>query len=343
MELKRMNEPEVRELYDARLREDFPPDELRPLSNMLSLMADGLYRCYRAVEGDRPLGYALCTVDRGAALLDYFAVEPELRSQGIGGRFLRELKDLDFGADYLLIEAESLASAADEAQTRERTRRLNFYHRCGCLSSGVFSQLFGVEFEILVLPLTELAIPTAAQVQQAMERLYRSMLLGRIVPTEEELARQAQVFLRPDPEDAPSRSFARELGLAVTFLTRNRSRFMGERLKEYGFSGAMYNILLYVDRHPGATQDAIATHMYIDKSNVARRIRQLEDLGYVRRETDPTDRRQNNLTLTESGRALAPLIRSYLGEWSSTIAADLTSEERDTLLTLLHKLLRPGS
>ena len=68
-----------------------------------------------------------------------------------------------------------------------------------------------------------------------------------------------------------------------------------------------------------------------------------EDLGYVRRETDPTDRRQNNLTLTESGRALAPLIRSYLGEWSSTIAADLTSEERDTLLTLLHKLLRPGS
>lgn len=335
-----MNEKELRALYDARLREDFPPDELRPLANMLDLMADGLYRCYRAVEEDRPLGYALCTVDHGAALLDYFAVEPDLRGQGIGGRFLRELKDLDFGADFLLIEAESLPAAADEAQTQERTRRLNFYHRCGCLSCGVFSHLFGVEFEILVLPLTEHAVPTAGQVKASLEGLYRAMLLGRLAEDEQELARLARVFLRPDPEEGASRTFARDLGLAVTFLTRNRSRFMGERLKEYGFSGAMYNILLYVDRHPGATQDAIATHMYIDKSNVARRIRQLEDLGYVRRETDPADRRQNNLTLTETGAALAPVIRSYLGEWSNTIAADLTPEERTTLLSLLQKMLQ---
>ncbi len=342
MELNRIHETELRALYETRLREDFPPDELRPLSNMLDLMAQGLYRCYRAVEGGRPLGYALCMVDRGAALLDYFAVEPDLRSQGVGGRFLRELKDLDFGADFLLIEAESLAGAADDAQTRERTRRLDFYHRCGCLSTGVFSHLFGVEFEILVLPLTETGSPDPARVQSSLEGLYRAMLLGRLAHNEEELARLARVFRRPAPEEG-SRSFARELGLAVTFLTRNRSRFMGERLKEYGLSGAMYNILLYVDRHPGATQDAIATHMYIDKSNVARRIRQLEDLGYILRQTDPTDRRQNNLTLTESGRALTPVIRTYLGEWSNTIAADLTPAQRDTLLTLLQKMLRPGS
>ena len=90
-------------------------------------------------------------------------------------------------------------------------------------------------------------------------------------------------------------NFTRELGRAVTFLHRSRARFMNERLRDLGFSGAMYLILLHIERHPGATQDSIANHMFIDKCNVARRTKKLETLGYLYRETDQNDRRQNNL------------------------------------------------
>ena len=103
--------------------------------------------------------------------------------------------------------------------------------------------------------------------------------------------------------------FTRELGRAVTFLHRSRSRFMSERLRDYGFSGAMYLILLHIERHPGTTQDSIANHMFIDKCNVARRTKKLETLGYLYRETNQNDRRQNNLFLTEKGRELVPVIR----------------------------------
>ena len=75
------------------------------------------------------------------------------------------------------------------------------------------------------------------------------------------------------PEEARveerSSHFTRELGRAVTFLSRSRKRFMNERLRDYGFSGAMYMILLHIERHPGTTQDSIANHMFIDKCNVA--------------------------------------------------------------------------
>lgn len=135
-----------------------------------------------------------------------------------------------------------------------------------------------------------------------------------------------------------SRDFARDLGRAVTFLQRSRRKFMGERLREYGFSGAMYTILLHVDRHPGATQDSISTQMYIDKCNVTRRTKKLEDLGYIRRETDPVDRRQNNLYLTPKGEKLVPIIREYLAQWGKETAAGLSEEERETLLLLLSKM-----
>ena len=121
-----------------------------------------------------------------------------------------------------------------------------------------------------------------------------------------------------------SKDFTRELGRAVTCLHRSRSKFMGERLREHGFSGAMYMILLHVDRHPGASQDSIANHMYIDKCNVARRTKKLEELGYIRRETDQADRRQNNLYLTDKGRELVPVIKTYLSQWGQGMTESLS-------------------
>lgn len=138
-----------------------------------------------------------------------------------------------------------------------------------------------------------------------------------------------------EKKTAQQEHFIREFGRALTFLQRSRSKFMGERLRDYGFSGAMYMILLHVDRHPGASQDSIANHMYINKCNVARHTRKLELLGYLRRETDQADRRQNNLYLTEKGRALAPEIREYLGQWGEKITAGLQETEKATLLSLL--------
>ena len=135
-----------------------------------------------------------------------------------------------------------------------------------------------------------------------------------------------------------SKDFTRELGRAVTCLHRSRSKFMGERLREHGFSGAMYMILLHVDRHPGASQDSIANHRYIDKCNVARRTKKLEELGYIRRETDQADRRQNNLYLTDKGRELVPVIKTYLSQWGQGMTESLSEKEKDTLITLLTKM-----
>ena len=139
-------------------------------------------------------------------------------------------------------------------------------------------------------------------------------------------------------QENDSRFFIREFGRTLTFLYRSRAKFMGERLRDYGFSGAMYMILLHVDRHPGASQDSIANHMYLDKCNVARRTKKLEALGYLYRETNQNDRRQNNLYLTEKGRELVPIIRSYMGQWGRKITAGLTDEERATLIGLLTKM-----
>lgn len=114
---------------------------------------------------------------------------------------------------------------------------------------------------------------------------------------------------------------------------------MAERLKPYGFVGAMHMILLYIARHPGTTQDAIVSHMFLDKCNVTRRTKRLEELGYIRRETGKTDRRENNLYLTEAGEKLVPIIRGFLQEWARSITRDLSDDECLTLISLIDRLI----
>lgn len=340
MKIDSLSEKELEALYDTRLKGDFPPSELRPFSSMQYLLRKNSYRCFAYWEGKTVLAYALFILSQGAALLDYFAVDPSLRGQGVGNKFLTGLKSVsrEFGVPYVLIEAESVESAQTPEQIDERERRLRFYGHCGCTQTSVYSLLFGVEYQILLLPLTE-GVFDEEEVKTNLEQVYRSFV-PQFTGDDEEKYRQVCRCYRKEPE---TREFARELGKSLTFLLRDRKIFMGERLSRYGFSGPMYSMLLHVDRHPGATQDSIANHMYIDKSTVARRIKQMEELGYIRRETDLADRRQNNLYLTDSGKALVPTIRSYLSQWGQSVASDLTEEEQNTLLSLLSKILEQTS
>lgn len=336
MNIETLSLNELQNIYNTKMQEDFPPSELRPFSSMEYLTEHGLYRSLACRENGQLVGYALFAANENAALLDYYAVSSACRGQGIGSRFLTQLKQSgDFTVPFVLIEVESTESASTPEQLEERERRIRFYKHCGCFATGVYSFLFGVEYQIMVLPIGISAAPSNTDVQAALEEIYRIIVSPLVGGNQEKYNAVCSVYL--GAKNQP-RDFGRELGRAVTFMHRNRSKFMGESLREYGLSGAMYMILLHVGFHPAATQDSIATHMYIDKSNVARRIKQLEELGYLRRETDLSDRRQNNLYLTDAGEKMLPIIKQQLSQWGQSISAPLTPTELDTLLTLLSKI-----
>ncbi len=133
--------------------------------------------------------------------------------------------------------------------------------------------------------------------------------------------------------------FSRNLGRLITHLNRLRKRFMAERLRGYGLSGSMYMFINSLERNPGISQDFLVERFFMDKGNVARGAKKLEELGYIRREIDSSDRRRYNLFLTEEGHALVPVIRKYLTEWSELISKNFTDEERETAIELLDRMV----
>lgn len=346
MDLHPLTLQQTKELYHPCLARDFPPDELMPWPWMERLILQGKQASVGFYDQQGLAAYAVFVLEgphSPAVLINYFAVQPDRRGQGVGSQCLRLLRQALNGTGVsLLFEVESPEHARDQAELAVRRRRVSFYQRCGAVMTGVDSVLFGVDYHIMLLPPAGGPLPEQSDeaLAQALERLYH-VVVYQGPEADFTFEQVCRVSLRAPaaPEGAGgSALFSRELGRALTFLFRNRKKFMGEKLREYDFTGAMYMILLHVHRHPGASQDSIANHMYLEKCTVARRTKKLEELGCLYRETDPSDRRQNKLYLTEKGEELAPVIRSYLAQWGEGVAAGLTEEEKGTLLRLLTKM-----
>lgn len=86
---------EVRDIYNRYMKQDFPPQELKPLKNIERMRERGEYSCYGSFEDGRLKAYAFVAEPRGGGmvLLDYLAAVSDERSAGHGSRMLGFLRE----------------------------------------------------------------------------------------------------------------------------------------------------------------------------------------------------------------------------------------------------------
>ena len=151
MEFRELSRHEIADIYGTHMQIDFPPAELKPLELLLRRYDDGIYFARGLFSEDgRLLSYALFFRAEGYVLLDYFAVDAQLRGGGIGSRtlvYIGEMPELREAA--LLLEAEDPDFAAGEADIEKRRHRLSFYARAGVVDTGLRSRVFGVDYRVL--------------------------------------------------------------------------------------------------------------------------------------------------------------------------------------------------
>lgn len=87
-------------------------------------------------------------------------------------------------------------------------------------------------------------------------------------------------------------------------------------------------------------QEDLVRHYRLDKGTIARAVKKLEDGGYIRRITDPGNRRAVRLFLTEKGERAIPLLQRINREWEETISTGFTVDEIPVLHSLMHRVAR---
>lgn len=130
------------------------------------------------------------------------------------------------------------------------------------------------------------------------------------------------------PEDIP-------FGAVISLINRSRYAYLNDRLRPLGLSAGQLPILMLLAKEQNIMQDRLVRHYHLDKGTIARAVKKLEDGGYLRRITDPTNRRAVRLFLTDKGERITPVLKAINHEWEELVCASLSGSERETLTSLI--------
>ncbi len=177
----------AREIYETYMKTDFPPEEIKPFPVIEKMWKQNSYFVYVFYENASPCGkeqntekvpcaYAFLLVNNKerVLLLDYFAVIEQRRGEGYGSHALSLLRETCAEWNALLIEVENDEMTDIDEKTRTtRKRRISFYTEAGCLMTDVKSRLWGVNYRIMVMPLSDGYADE--HIGEKLKALYRGM------------------------------------------------------------------------------------------------------------------------------------------------------------------------
>lgn len=115
---------------------------------------------------------------------------------------------------------------------------------------------------------------------------------------------------------------------------------MAECLAEVDMTPLQYAAFPFLRDEPGLDQAGLAARIGIDRTNAGLLVDHLEKLGFVERRIDSNDRRARRLHLTSRGVRFHDRIRPAATRVQQQILGCLTAAERETLLTLLIRVLQ---
>lgn len=125
---------------------------------------------------------------------------------------------------------------------------------------------------------------------------------------------------------------------SISIIERSNILYRNEVFKDYGLKGYQANYLLEIKRNPGISQEQLTKNMHIDKSNVARGLMNLSDLGYITRVQDTNDMRFILLYPTDTGIELAIRVGEIFKQQRNFLLQDFDENEQLKLMEFLDKL-----
>ena len=130
------------------------------------------------------------------------------------------------------------------------------------------------------------------------------------------------------------------LSAMMSTIHRHHSIYINRRLKDIGLTSGLYGILLciYDDYKSPKSQQDIARRLNMNDGTIAKALRKLEDKNMIQRSPNPDNRRQNLISLTDTGLSIAEEFNNLDEKWEKDVFEGLTSDEIIDLKWDLHRI-----
>lgn len=109
-------------------------------------------------------------------------------------------------------------------------------------------------------------------------------------------------------------------------ISLNQQKYIKSRCRNLNL-GHDVRYIMFIYDNPDCSQEDLVNMFSQSKGNIAKVLKKLEDLGYIKREINPDNRRKYKLNTTEKGNELVPEYRKISKEWEKEVGiTDLDDE-----------------
>ena len=131
----------------------------------------------------------------------------------------------------------------------------------------------------------------------------------------------------------------RDMRLLMSRAARSATLYFKDRAAEQDLSVVQAQALIEIDQQPGISLGGLATTLSKDLASTSILIERLSTLGLVRRETDPRDRRRNQLFVTDQARPTVDYVKAARRDVNRLVLDLLGEQQAESLAGLLTSFL----
>jgi len=118
----------------------------------------------------------------------------------------------------------------------------------------------------------------------------------------------------------------------ISIANRYSKISLDRALAPLSINSSHHMFIINICENEGISQDRLTGIVHIDKSNVTRALRRLEELGFIEKRSSEEDRRTAHLFSTDKGRDAYARIADIMDAWAETLAAGFGGQDKERLL-----------
>jgi DNA-binding MarR family transcriptional regulator len=126
----------------------------------------------------------------------------------------------------------------------------------------------------------------------------------------------------------------------IGVLARRRYQAAEQNFSALGLNHTEARLLTLLHQENGvATQDALSSRLFVDRSNAGRGLKRLEQRGYIQRSKNDSNKKTKLVGITANGQKAVIEISKLRKKMAQDFFGDLKEDEAGTIAKLLQKAL----